>query len=427
MDALNRLFIKASADGVLQPLGVHNIKYHCSMYADDVILLAAPMVGEARAISRILELFGDASGLRPNLDKCSITPIFGCEGKLEDFQATLPCAVQQFPITYLGVPLSTKALPKSQYLPPVEKVAAKLPTWQGPLMNKSGRLTLVKSTLSSMPVYLSMSDKLPPWVIKQLDGIRRNFLWTGKDTAVRGKNVVAWPTVCRPTIYGGLGVVDLKLAGYALRTRWLWLQKVDEGRSWSALQIHIEPEVQAFFRASIMVNVGNGQCTLFWTDNWIDGQSVAQLAPTLHEMISKRIRNSRTVSQALLNRRWTQDIRGGRTVQGLVEYIDLWERMPEIILDQGREDTFRWRWTVDAPGCKVQLGSGTVGHHLKSNFSPGWQLSGASGLPTVVDDTDLMHMISAGLCDQEDETSDHILVNCVYAKDIWWGATSWMD
>jgi hypothetical protein len=67
------------------------------------------------------------------------------------------------------VPLSTRSLTKAQYEPLVEKVAAKLPSWQGPLMNKSGRLTLVKSTLPAMPIYLTMSNKLPSGVIKQLD------------------------------------------------------------------------------------------------------------------------------------------------------------------------------------------------------------------------------------------------------------------
>ena len=82
-------------------------------------------------------------------------------------------------------------------------------------MNKSGHLTLVKSMLSAIPIYLMMSDKFPPWVIKQLDSIRRNFLWIGKDTVVRGKNAVAWPTICRPTNFVGLGVIDFKLTGIA--------------------------------------------------------------------------------------------------------------------------------------------------------------------------------------------------------------------
>jgi len=84
-----------------------------------------------------------------------------------------------FPITYLGAPLSTGPLPKSQYRPLIDKVASKLPAWQGRLMSRSGRLTLVKSTLSTLPIYLTMSDKLPKWVIDEIDSLRRNFLWSG--------------------------------------------------------------------------------------------------------------------------------------------------------------------------------------------------------------------------------------------------------
>ncbi|CAO2194169.1 unnamed protein product [Urochloa humidicola] len=131
-------------------------------------------------------------------------------------------------------------------------------------MNKSGRLTLVKFTLSTMPIYLTMCDQLPPWVIKELDAIRRNFLWTGTDKAVRGKNAVAWLTVCRPKELGGLGVIDLKLSGIALSTRWLWLQKTSADRAWSSLQLKVEPEVRAFFAASVTVHVGNGRRALFW-------------------------------------------------------------------------------------------------------------------------------------------------------------------
>jgi hypothetical protein len=40
MDVLNRLFTKAGEEGLLQPLGHRAIKFRCSMYADDVMLLA---------------------------------------------------------------------------------------------------------------------------------------------------------------------------------------------------------------------------------------------------------------------------------------------------------------------------------------------------------------------------------------------------
>lgn len=145
--------MKAQHENVLQPIGVPAIKHHCSLYTDDAILLVAPSADEARAVKHILQTFGDATGLVTNVDKCSITPIFGEQAALEAFHEVLPCPIVNFPIKYWGVPLSTKTLPKSQYRPLIDKVAAKLPTWQGKLMNRSGRLTLVKSTLSALPIY----------------------------------------------------------------------------------------------------------------------------------------------------------------------------------------------------------------------------------------------------------------------------------
>jgi len=65
------------------------------------------------------------------------------------------------------------------------------------------------------------------------------------------------------------------LAGFALRTRWLWLQHTGVERSWAQLQIDVEPEVRAFFSASVTVQVGNGESTLFWLHAWIQGRSFA--------------------------------------------------------------------------------------------------------------------------------------------------------
>jgi len=108
MDVLHKLLAKASTDGVLRPLQIPEIKFHCSLYADDVILFIRPSVHEARAVKHILQIFGDASGLRTNLSKCSVTPIFGGEAALPEIINILGCQVQEFPIRYLGMQLSTK-------------------------------------------------------------------------------------------------------------------------------------------------------------------------------------------------------------------------------------------------------------------------------------------------------------------------------
>jgi hypothetical protein len=47
------------------------------------------------------------------------------------------------------------------------------------------------------------------------------YLWLGTKVIQNGKCLVAWDHVQRPLPLGGLGVLDLRLMGVALRLRWL--------------------------------------------------------------------------------------------------------------------------------------------------------------------------------------------------------------
>ncbi|CAD6228770.1 unnamed protein product [Miscanthus lutarioriparius] len=145
----------------------------------------------------------------------------------------------------------------------VEAVARKLPPSHGSLMARSGRLIWVKSVLHAVPIYAMMADNLPPWARKEIDAICRKFFWAGRDTSVHGKCMVAWEAVCKPTKLGNLGVTDLKLASFALQSRWLWLQKTDQDRAWSQLPIKVDPQVHTFFKASTITMVGNERRALF--------------------------------------------------------------------------------------------------------------------------------------------------------------------
>jgi hypothetical protein len=67
--------------------------------------------------------------------------------------------VVDFPIRYLAV-LVTK-LPRSSWQSLIDHVADKLPIWKRNLMHKSGRLTLIKTTLLAIPVHTAISLELP--------------------------------------------------------------------------------------------------------------------------------------------------------------------------------------------------------------------------------------------------------------------------
>lgn len=83
-----------------------------------------------------------------------------------------------------------------------------------------GRLTLINSTLDSIPTYLMSSFPILNKVLKQLDKIRRDFLWQGN----KGHNyhLVKWSKCTMPKLQGGLGIKDLTTHNKSLLVKWPW-------------------------------------------------------------------------------------------------------------------------------------------------------------------------------------------------------------
>jgi hypothetical protein len=77
----------------------------------------------------------------------------------------------------------------------------------------------------------------------------------------------------------------------------------------------------------------SGETILFWNDIWLSGHTILELAPNMIKAIPKRTINRRTVSQALLNQYWVNDIRGALSVQLLVEYLYIWDQMEGVALN----------------------------------------------------------------------------------------------
>jgi hypothetical protein len=46
--------------------------------------------------------------------------------------------------------------------------------------------------------------------------------------------------------------------------------------------------------------------------------------------------------QALPDRSWVQDITGGLTVEAIIEYLNLWDRLEGVQLHPDQEDVVQW-------------------------------------------------------------------------------------
>lgn len=105
-------------------------------------------------------------------------------------------------------------------------ICARLPGWKGKLLSTSGRETLVKTVLSSQPIYHMTAFLELKWLIHKIVHFRMSFLWRGDtpDKVYGGHSLVNWATACRPKEKGGLGILDLERFIRALRLRWLWFK-----------------------------------------------------------------------------------------------------------------------------------------------------------------------------------------------------------
>ena len=241
MDVLSHLITKASDEQLLQPLARRALQHRISLYADDVVIFLRPSASDIEITLDILQLFGEASGLKTNVQKSSVLPIQCTEEDKLVLQEHLPCQISEFPCKYLGVPLSPLKLTKAQIQPIIEKIGDRLPGWKADLLTKAGRKVLVQSVLTSMLIYLVMALDLPQWALKAIDKIRRGFLWRGRKDARGGHCLLAWPKVTRPPNLGGLGISNLQNLSWALRIRWLWLQKTEPGKPWAFFSIQAPP------------------------------------------------------------------------------------------------------------------------------------------------------------------------------------------
>ena len=127
----------------------------------------------------------------------------------------LRCKVGSLPMKYLGMPLGTSYKTTFIWNPILERMEKKLSGWKRIYLSKAGRLTLLKSTLSSLLTYYLSLFTIPKAVAARLERIQRNFLW-GSSKECFKYPLVAWEKVCLPLELGGLGIWKLVSFNQAL-------------------------------------------------------------------------------------------------------------------------------------------------------------------------------------------------------------------
>lgn len=211
------------------------------------------------------------------------------------------------------------------------------------MLTRGGRLELVRTVLSVIPVYYMTCFRLPQWVINRLDKIRRDFLWGKADG--RGISLTNWNATCIPRCYGGLGISDLNLVNISLLLRWWWKAYRDidclwtvticklrrkgargEGPKvwtltgsffWSQLQ-----SIRRIFIWSTVWRVGDGCSISYWFDAWDENPRAVRSVPRIQQP---------NISLAM--------------AAGMIPYINPTETTDiQQLIEPNTRDQIEWKW-----------------------------------------------------------------------------------
>ncbi|PVH31679.1 hypothetical protein PAHAL_9G208900 [Panicum hallii] len=242
----------------------------------------------------------------------------------------------------------------------------------------------------------------------------------------------------RPKRIGGLGVLDMEYFSRALRLRWMWFQWTDPDRPWVGSEVPCNDVDRQFFRASPRVTMGNGARASFWDSSWLDGRAPRDLAPSLYKLAWRK---NRTVREELQDNNWTRGLWRMTTTDEMAELVPLCGLIQQVQLTD-QPDEIWWKWTPDG----VYSAKSVYEAHFKSSYCTFnsraiWRAKAEGKHRSFAWLLVQQKILTADkliarnwpcdpvcpLCDQEQQTAEHLCLHCVFAREVWMLVSGWSN
>jgi hypothetical protein len=460
MEVLSRMLRKMVEDGFLTGFSIgRDVSISHLLFADDSILFCDANPQHLMYIRLVLTFFEAVTGLRVNLSKSEMVPV-GDVPNLRGLADIMGCHIGSLPMSYLGMPLGANFKSKTVWNSILEKMECKLAGWKSLYLSKGGRLTLLKSTLASLPTYYLSLFTIPISVANRIERIQRNFLW-GSYGDGGTHHLVNWDVVCSPVNYGGLGVRKIALFNKALLGKWLWRFGIEESKLWRrviATKYGVNSggwSTKSYrgshgcglwrsinsgwvdFVAYVDFEVGIGDRIRFWIDRWCGERPLKDVFPDLYACASNRqatihsiLIRSASGSRSDWNVHFVRNFNDWE-VEGVATFFELlhshssfreggdglrWRLKGNGIFDirsfysalrHAQPVTFPWKaiWGVHAPKrVSFFVWSAVWGRILTVDnlMRRGYQLAGW-----------------CCMCQRDGETINHLLIHCDKAVGLW--------
>ncbi|GAU51172.1 hypothetical protein TSUD_412070 [Trifolium subterraneum] len=246
--------------GSVNPIVVSHLQF-----ADDTLLLGIKSWANVRALRTVLVLFEKVSGLKVNFHKSMLVGVNIGDSWLTEAASVIGCKVGKVPFVYLGLPVGGDLCRLSFSEPVVSSIRTKLSRWKNRLLSFGGRLILLKSVLTSLPVYALFVFKAPLGIISSLESLLSNFFWgggrgIGRLLGLVGRMGGMWYRVLVARYGEEAG--RLAVGGRRGSAWWREVSRIRDGE---------DAVGRGWFAESVERRVGNGADTLFWSDPWLEG------------------------------------------------------------------------------------------------------------------------------------------------------------
>ncbi|GJY75790.1 RNA-directed DNA polymerase, eukaryota [Tanacetum coccineum] len=230
-------------------------------YADDAVFVGKWDISNIKVIVNVLKFFFLASGLKINLHKSKLMGIEVGKEDIDSAAQMVGCSTFSPPFHYLRVKVGASMSRLNSWKEIINKISSRLSKWKLKTLSIGGRLSLLKSVLTTIPIYFMSLFKVPAGILKDLKSIR-------------------------------LGVASFYSTNRALLFKWIW-RVFNDGSSLCSRFIKAIHGVRGAMdsqsvptRGSKLKGIdllalmkrklGNGENTLFWDDIWSGGVESAQ-------------------------------------------------------------------------------------------------------------------------------------------------------
>lgn len=431
-----------------------NLTHLC--FADDIMVFSDGTTRSIQGILTTFEKFAAMSGLKISVEKSTVFMAGVSPTTKESILQQFPFDLGTLPVKYLGLPLLTKRMTSSDYLPLTEKIRARITSWTSRFLSFAGRLQLIKSVLSSLTNFWLSVFRLPKACIDEIEKLFAAFLWSGPDLNTR-KAKISWSEVCKPKQEGGLGIKSLKevnevsvlkliwrivSAKNSLWVQWIYKNLIRKGTLWSVREntslgswlwkkiLKQRDKARLFHK----MEVRSGKTTSFWHDNWCPLGSLYQLLGS-RGTIDMGIAIHATVAEVLdthRRKRHRVDL-----LNQIENHIDLAREGRSNENDRSlwkrKEDCFKNSFSSQKTWQQIRTTSLTCGWYKgvwfpfstpKYSFVTWLAFHNRLATGDRLCKWNLGARVGCVFCGEELETRDHLFFSCSYSSQIWLSLTS---